>query len=160
MAITAERSTQVLNADAGKLNDAVDYHGRANLFYFSYTQSAAAGDIASTQDLVRVPPGKWRFLRKMSEVFVSVWGAARTIEIGHTGWTQPDGTVVAASTVAIETANTTVVAGGSFQPGIALTADGTLVINSRAPVTIQAKVAGGTIPAAATIKGVLALMRE
>lgn len=159
MAVTAEKSTQVTAEEAGRPTDAPDYHGEMRMFYFSFTQGAAAGDINSTMDLIKLPPGKWRYIAKLSKITCSAFGASRTLDVGHTGWTEPDGDAVAANEIGIHSA-ADVSAAAVIEPGDELVAtDGTLQINSRTVVTIQAKVEGGTIPAAATLKGHLAFMR-
>lgn len=160
MAVTTEKSTQVTNENNGVANESVNYKGLVHFFQFDFTQGAAAGDINSTMDLIKLPPGKWRFLKKQSIVYVSAFGAARTLDIGHTGYTEPDDDVVAADEIAIHSA-ADASAAGSFEPGDELEGageDGSLIINTRTTVVIQAKVEGGTIPAGATIKGRLAFM--
>lgn len=163
MAVTTSQSAAVAAAAAGKPVDAINYHcERADYFFIDATQGAAAGDIGSTMDIAVLPPGRWRFIGVGSYLATSAFGASRTLSIGHTGWTKPDGTVVAASAAALDSAKDVsgAIAGpGGYSPAGALTADGTLLIETRTPVTIQAVVAGGTIPAAATIKGLLKFMR-
>lgn len=159
MAITLSQSAAVASAAAGKAVDAILYHmERVDLFYIDALQGAAAGDIASTMDLCVLPPGKWRFLAAKSYLATSAFGASRTLSIGYSAYTKPDGTVVAAAAAGFDSAKdvSSAIAGpGGYSPGGALTVDGTFFFDSRTPITIYATVAGGTIPAAATIKGLL-----
>lgn len=157
MAVTAEKSIQVTNMEANppvKL-ETNERHGRTRIAYFSHTQGAAAGDIGSTVDLCKLPAGKVRVLKTESYIVCSTFGAARVLDIGHTGYTQPDGTVVAASADTIAD-GIDVSAAASKQMGAgtnALGTDPTVVYESKAGLTIQAVVAGGTWPVAATLKG-------
>ncbi len=157
MALTAEKSTQITNMEAiPPVNlQTNERHGRLRLAYFSFTQGAAAGDANSTADLVKLPAGRVRVLKTVSELICSAFGAARVLDIGHTGYTQMDGTVVAASADTIldgadVSAAVKVIMGAGTN---ALTTDPSVVYESKLGLTVQAIVAGGTIPVAATLKG-------
>lgn len=159
MAVTTENSTQyakdIAPGTAG-LNQHYD-QGRLSFFDFAFTQGAAAGDANSLVNLRQLPPGKYLIIAQASYVRTSAFGDSRTLDIGHTGYTQPDGTTVAADEDALHSAADVSAAGG-FIPAdetYAGTNGGTFLINSATPVVIQAKVEGGTIPAAATIAGYL-----
>ena len=158
MALTTEKSIQVSNAAAGIANDSADYKGSLVPFKVDFTQGAAAGDTASTADLMELPPGKWRYIQDLSKLFHSALGTGRLLDIGHTGYTEPDGDVIAADVDAIDSLHD-VAAAGSYAPGDELTVDGTLVINSRTKVLIQGRVTVTSLPAGATIKGILMFMR-
>lgn len=158
MAVTAEKSTQANVSVTGLPLPSTENKGTPVMFKVDFTQGAAAGDANSTQDLIILPPGRWRYWQHLSKLFNSAFGAARLLDIGHTGYTEPDGDVIAADVDAIDSLHD-VAAAGSYQPGDELLVDGSLLINSKTPVTIQARVTGGTIPAAATVKGVLVFQK-
>lgn len=159
MALTAEQSTQAKAASGlGVLVESVSGKGELCPFYFTFTQSAAIGDINSTVDLIILPPGKWRYIADLSKVYNSAWGAARLLDVGFGAYTQPDGTVVAANQAAIDLSKD-VAAAGSYAPGGVLTADGTLLINSKTPVTIYGVCKVATLQAASTLKGILMFMK-
>ena len=157
MAVTTEKSTQRTNETATPpvLNPVHNAHGRVRSSYFSFTQGAAAGDATSTADLIKLPAGKVRVLKTESLVICSAFGAARTIDIGHTGYTQRDGTAVAASADTILDGGD-VASAAAIRMGAgtnALGTDPTVEYDSVDGVLLQAVVAGGTIPAGATLKG-------
>ncbi len=158
MALTAEKSLQATAAATGVVVESVSGKGELTPFYFSFTQSAAIGDINSTADLIVLPPGKWRYVADLSKVFFSAFGAARTLDIGFGAYTQPDGTVVAANQAAIDLSKD-VAAAGSYAPGGVLTADGTLLINSKTPVTIYGVCKVATLQAGSTLKGILMFLK-
>lgn len=158
MAVTAEKSTQVTNMEATppvKLAPS-ELHGRVRIAYFAFTQGAAAGDANSTADLVKIPPGKnIRVLKNLSRVTCSALGAARVLDVGHTGYTNVDGTAVAAAAdVLLDGGDVSAAATLAMGAGTnALTANDAFLINARSEVTLQGKVTGGTIPAGATLNG-------
>lgn len=157
MAVTAEKSTQVTNMEAAppvRLSTR-DHHGRVRVAAFEFTQGAAAGDATSTQDLVKLPAGKIRVLKTESLFVCSAFGAARTLDIGTTAFTKSDGTTQAASADTILD-GADVSAAASVRCGAGTNGLGTspfIDYDSRDGVVVQAVVAGGTIPAAATVKG-------
>lgn len=158
MAVTTEKSAQVTNMEASppvKLN-ASELHGRLRIARFEFTQGAAAGDATSTFDLVKIPAGKTiTVLKSLSRFNCSAFGAARTVDIGHTGYTNLDGTVVAAAAdVLLDGADVSAAAKIVMGAGAsALTDDDAFVFDAKSQVTLQGVVAGGTIPVGATVKG-------
>lgn len=140
MAVTAQQSDYF----DGTTKHTSAIHGRLRVAHVKHTQSGD-GDANSTVDLWRTPSGKVQILAHLSEVTVSAFGAGRTLDIGHAGYTEPDGTVVAAdenhlsSGKDVSSADTYVL---SFHR----------LYESRAGVVVQAKVEGDTIPDAATIE--------
>lgn len=158
MALTAEKSTLAAAVGTGVTVESVSGKGEVIFFYVNFTQSAAIGDANSTIDLVVLPPGKWRYVADLSKLYYSAFGAARTLDVGFAVYTEPDGDIIAASQAAIDLTKD-VAAAGSYAPGGALTADGTLLINSKTPVTIYATCKAATLQAGSTIKGLLAFMR-
>ena len=165
MAVTTEKSDQVTNQDAlpvVKLNTN-ELGGRIRIARFSFTQGAAAGDATSTQDLIKLPPGKTvTILKSMSRIVCSAFGASRLLDIGHTGFTNNDGTAVAAAADVLMDGQD-VSAAALIKMGLgtnAFTADDAFTYDARQAITIQAVVAGGTIPAGATINGYIAYVED
>lgn len=133
-----------------------ELHGRIRIARFTFTQGAAAGDANSTADLVKLPPGKnITLLKNLSRATCSALGAARVLDIGHTGYTNIDGTVVAAAAdVLLDGGDVSAAATLAMGAGTnALTANDAFVFDNKTGVTLQAKVLGGTIPAGATLNG-------
>lgn len=165
MAVTTEKSTQVTNMEAMppvKLA-AGELHGRIRIARFTFTQGAAAGDANSTADLVKLPPGKnITLLKNLSRVTCSALGAARVLDIGHTGYTNIDGTVVAAAAdVLLDGGDVSAAATLAMGAGTnALTANDAFVFDNKTGVTLQGKVTGGTIPAGATLHGYFAYIED
>jgi len=155
MAVTNGTSTQ-LAATLAAMNDANELGGKLRVAVFEFTQGAAAGDATSTQDLCKLPSGKIRILTGLSRVDFSAFGAARTLNIGHTGFTNADGTTVAAAAALFASAVDVSAAGNTTLAEAAVANDGTMqALESKEGVTVQAAVAGGTIPAGATLTGFL-----
>lgn len=154
MAVTAENSTQIDNESATPpvKNDSCDDRGRLRVKRFDFTQGAAAGDATSTQALIKIPPGKVNLHLALSRIAFSAFGAARVLDIGHTGFTNPDGTAVAADADALANDIDVSAAGNANITGV-VGGDEIFQINSKDGTTIQATVAGGTIPAGATLDG-------
>jgi len=158
MAVTTEKSTQVTNMEATPpvRLAAGELHGRMRIARFTFTQGAAAGDANSTADLVKLPAGKnVTLLKNLSRITCSALGAARVVDIGHTGYTNIDGTVIAAAADnLLDGGDVSAAATLSMGAGTnGLTANDAVVFNSRGGATLQAKVTGGTIPAGATLNG-------
>jgi hypothetical protein len=164
MAVTAQQSTQTANAAAGNfgttfLNPAED-SAKVRVKRIDFTQSGA-GDVGSTVDLCRLPPGKLRLLGDMSLIAVSAFGAARTLAIGWTAYIGSDGVAVNASTAGL-TAAASVSSAVKLVVGTAgvLGNDQTKLFDSAGGVLIQAVVAGDTIPDGATITGYVAFAKD
>lgn len=159
MAVTTyatEYSTQVAKHDLpatyfpGNPPRQPEDEGHVHYLRFDFTQGAAAGDATSTQGLCYLPAGRWRILGAFIDT--SAFGASRTLDIGWDAFTQHDGTAVVADPnglVAAKDVSAALVAWGLN------VATAHVVLESRADVLIYSTVAGGTIPAGATIKGVL-----
>lgn len=165
MAVTTEKSTQVTNMEAlppVRLNTN-ELGGRIRIARFTFTQGAAAGDATSTMDLTKLPVGKTvTVLKSASRIVVSAFGASRTLDIGHTGYTNLDGTVVAAAADVLMDGQD-VSAAALIKMGLgtnAFTADDSFTFNARTAPVIQAVVAGGTIPVGATINGWIAYVED
>lgn len=155
MAVTTQKSTQLTNAEAVPVvrTHSLDLAGKLRVAYFDFTQDGA-GDVNSTIDLVKLPPGRVRVFPALSFVSVSALGAARTLDIGYAAYTDIAGDAVAAvedffwSAVDVSTAviadlveaTTTDLATGK-------------IFQSQGGVTIQAKVEGDGIDDGETISG-------
>lgn len=145
MAVTATNSAQI----AGTRLYPVEDGGKLRIAYFDVTQGVAAGDIASTMELCKLPIGRIRILPLSSRVQCSAWGAARTLGIGFRAYTDSNQAAVAEDAAAL-------VAALDVSAAVTVAISATLLkwdIFSFSGVTVFAKVAGGTIPAAATLKG-------
>lgn len=161
MAVTNEKSDQ-LNRQTERpvtIDKPADQHAKLRMAYFTFTQGDTAGDANSTADLVELPAGKVRIFAGLSRVSHSAFGASRTLDVGHGGYTQPDGTVVNADEDALHSAADISSAGG-FAPVDETGNDQTFVYESIAPVAIKAKCEAGTIPAAATLEGFIVYAYE
>ncbi len=159
MAVTTEQSTQLANrvgsASAPPVpNKVYEVGGTLRWSKYDFTQGALAGDANSTMDLVKIPAGTSMIIKTLSRVKFSAFGAARLLDIGHTGYTKADGTVVAASVDVIEDGRDVSSAGQVFL-GVGTNAAPTefFEIDAKEELLIQAKVLVDTIPAAATLNG-------
>lgn len=163
MATTAQKSAQETNRTASPPVKIPVYEqgGKERIFYFNHAQ-VGAGDAGSTVDLVTLPPGKWRLCKNMSHVSCSAFGASRTLDIGYTAYTAGDGSAVSAGADKIldggDVSAIATLTGGAGTN--ALTVDPTILFDSKTGVLLQAVVAGGTIPDAATLKGYFTVVHE
>lgn len=119
---------------------------------FNHAQ-VVAGDATSVQRLFKIPAGIYRFHRGgQSQVFFSAFGAARVLDIGWEAYLDKNGVAVAADPDGLNV-DADVSAAGVVVLGLAI-AVGYKDFESRDGVWIISTVAGGTIPALATIDGV------
>lgn len=164
MAVTTEYSTQetARRATPPAKMAGHEYNGRARVFYFSFTQGAAAGDANSLANLVTIPPGKCRLLKRESNFVCSAFGEARTLDIGYLAHTKQDGTAVNASVDAIcDGADVSAIANIQCgNAGNAIGTDPSILLDSKEGVTLQAKCLGDTLPAGATLKGYFVVVPE
>ena len=147
MAVTNENSNLMINASASppKLNDG-DRDGRH--VQWEFTQGAAAGDANSTIRLFVLRQNERLSPQQMEITHGGLTG--RTLNVGHEGYTAPNGTIVAANPSAIATGIDIGTA------GTVKVSSGTLAVKSaRYPrdTVITLQVIGGTIPAATEIDG-------
>ena len=160
MTVTDQKSVQVTNRDAGVANESVSGFGGRIYCMVVNTVQAALGCANSTFQLGVLPPGKWRYLSMLSRVRTTAFGTARTLDIGTGAYTNPDGTAVAADEDAIHSAKD-VSSATNWNPGQTDELDdaaaefGTLLINSKTPVTITGICKAGTVPVSARIDGML-----
>lgn len=154
MAVTTENSTQYANTVATPpvKNAVADAGGQLKSFFFSHTQ-VASGDAGSLVNLCKLPSGRYRILLAQSLISVSALGVSRTLDVGHTGYTNADGTAVTAGgnafVSAVDASGATVTA--FTEAGT--TAVPTFLVDSTTEVVLQAKVSGGTIDIGKTFTG-------
>lgn len=156
MAVTTENSDQIdrIVAVPPKVVPTHDWHGRLRAARFSFTQGAAAGDATSNQRLVQLPAGKVRVHLALSRVAHSAFGAARTLDLGWEAYTGDDGVAVAADPNGLDD-GVDVSSAGSYAPTGTVGGDETYLFESQEGVVIAAQTNDATIPAAATLKGVI-----
>jgi hypothetical protein len=163
MAVTAEKSTQVSNGESKPaiMNPSHEWDGKYRIRYFEHVQSVA-GDAGSTVDLVKLPAGKVRVLRAESKLWASAFGAARTLDVGYLAHTKDDGFKTPVAAVVdhfIDGLDVSAATNATLfnQDDVTIP---TSLFESEDGVTIQAIVAGGTIPLNATLKGYVAFIVE
>ena len=156
MALTNEASVELGNVEASPpvANPVHAWHGRVRIARFDFTQGAAAGDAGSSARLIRLPAGRVRVLLALSRIAFSAMGTARTMDLGWEAYTDDNGTAVAAAAAGLDAA-VNVAAAGSVNPSGTVGGDETVLFASESGVVIAATINGGTIPAAATLKGYL-----
>jgi hypothetical protein len=161
MAVTTEKSAQINNAEAAPvvLNDNVDVYGKLRVAVFDFTQGAAAGDATSTMDLAVLPHGNIRILPELSHIAFSAFGASRTLDIGFLAYTDWKSAAVVADPNYFATA-IDVSSAGAAKFSEALTAPAKPQYRSKDGLTVQATVAGGTIPAGATLTGFIVYVQQ
>ena len=123
--------------------------GSVRFHRITFTQGAAAGDATSTQGLLILPAGRYRLLELALDI--SAFGASRTLDVGWGDFDGPDGVNVVADPNGLISALD--VSGALVGSRINAATGRALLIDSKEAVEIYSTVAGGTIPAGATIKG-------
>ena len=161
MGVTATDSVSIANAKASPkvLSFASDEGGKVRIEYIDLTQGAAAGDATSTVELCTLPRGRIRILGKLSNLYCSAFGAARVLNIGTRAYKTIDGMDVAEAANALAN-NLDVSAAANVNLAAALTLAQSIVWTSQGGITIFGTVAGGTIPAGATLTGWLAYTKD
>lgn len=161
MGVTNENSTEYANqvAHPPVFEEVNMQKGKLRMYAFNFTQGAAAGDAGSTAKLIKLPAGRITLIGSLSKLYFSAFGTARVLDIGWTAYRDKSGTVVAADANDIDN-DINVASAGSALLGTALTTNGLKEFESSTGVDIVATVAGGTIPAAATLKGYLIIAVE
>ena len=143
---------------------AFDQIGKVRFAYGNVVNGGAAGDIGTTIDLLRIPQGRVRVLPHLSVMWCSAWGAARVLDLGWRAYYGSDGkTVVAEDAVGLVNDKDVSGALNASQLSTAQPID----FFSQASVDERDKgpmlfgtVAGGTIPAAATLAVLLAYIQN
>lgn len=146
MGVTNEKSNAVKRVE-GSLSgyDPDTFQKKVAVGLIDFTQGAAAGDATSTADLFYLPPGKRKLLKVVA--VTSAFGASRVLDIGNAAYTKSDGSAGSAAAEAVA---------ADIDVANAATTEKTpfLEFDSKGDgVKFLAAVAGGTIPAGATIKG-------
>jgi hypothetical protein len=157
MAITITNSAQL--ADGYRRYPTED-HGKLRFLYGKVTQGAAAGDIGSTMIIGRLPPGRVRVLPYLSRYKASAWGAARTLSIGHAAYFDQTGVGDTGEPAAPAAFASAVDVSAATDAAFPTLAGMKFDMYSRNGIEINATVAGGTIPVAATLEVCLAYITE
>jgi hypothetical protein len=149
MAVTTERATELTNYVSG---DFSDLYGVTKLVKkFSFTQGAAAGDTASTAEIVVLPAGDVTILLTECWIGHSAIGSSSTMAMGWLAYTKPDGTAAVADPNGLDDGQGVVSAGGFSPTG---TIDEEMYnFKSRSGVSLTLQVNGAALPAAATLTG-------
>ena len=156
MAVLALRSIQQTD---GVRRYPIDDHGKVRHQYFELAPVVVAGDIGTTIELCRLPPGRTRILPYSCRMLSAGFGAGRTVSIGHRSYSSRDdstGIVNAEDPIALANA-------------VAMT-DGTAVvfnankikfdIYSKTEVYLFATIGGGTLPVGAVLSGIISYVYE
>lgn len=158
MAVTNQSSTEYTaqTASPPTVQETTVIHGRVRFAKVTHTQDGA-GDATSTVDLIKLPAGRVRLLGPLCQLRFSAFGAARTLDVGWTAYTDIDGAAVVADADGLDD-GIDVSSAGTMPLGTntAVTDGDTYEFESDDGVVLQATVLGGTIPDAATIKGFIA----
>ncbi len=159
MAVTNENSPEYNKATDPRTYGRLDPEDTAQKLYaapFNFVQGAAAGDATSTAKLLYLDPGRYRVYWKLSNIEWTAFGASRTLDIGHAAYVDETGTTVVADDNLADD-NIDVSSAGAAAMGsdilAAATGGATEFRVGAGGLTILATVAGGTIPAAATLEG-------
>lgn len=135
--------TQQNSAEYATVNPPADKGGRVRVAYFNATQSGA-GDADSGFNLVAMPGGDLRIVQM--NLIHADFGAARTLDIGHGGYSQGDGITVAADPEYWLANLDVATAGSNFShPGKKLDTAGGF--------TLTARIQGGTVDDGKTLSG-------
>lgn len=158
MAVSNENSTQyeLQNDNQSALN--APAHGKLRVLSFEHTQ-AVAGDAGSVTTLIKLPAGKIRVLTNLSKIEHSAFGSSRTLGVGFAAYTNEAGTDVAADPDYFASA-VNVAAAGTFVLDESATPALSQELDSKQGIVVNATVAGGTIPAGATLKGYILYVVE
>lgn len=143
---------------------AFDQIGKVRYAYGSIAALAAAGDIGTTLDVVRIPQGRVRVLPFLSYIWTSAYGAARTLDLGFRAYIGSDGKT------AVAEAGTQLVAAKDVSAALAASQISTVSHidffsqrssdeASKGPI-VFGTMAGGTIPIAATFEIMLAYIQN
>lgn len=152
MAIVNEFSTQLalVQATPKEFIDTSEW-GVTTKRHFDHTR-AVEGDDTSYVAFIDIPSGRVRLVMPSSEVSSSAFGAARTLDVGHGGYTNKDGTIVPASDDFFGSA----IDISAASRNVLLNTDGedqTFFFNTRSGFIIRGRVNGGTSIEAATLSG-------
>lgn len=145
MAITNDKSDQMQARADGKRTHASQVAGKVRSMAFTFTK-AAQGDADSDVELVRLPGGPIRIIRINLAPGWSAMGAARTMDLGHAAYADPDGNLVADNPVAFDADRDVANAGSAI-----LTLNTRL--SSKDGITVKARIQGNTFDVGETLAG-------
>lgn len=155
MAVTNEAADLVLNLEASppKLNDNTLSRAHLVMERFSFTQGAAAGDANSTIRAVKLPP-RARYCAAFSWVRFSAFGTARVLSLGWEAYRDPiSQETEPPSLTGLGTALNVAAAGTAFLSSLTGAVDDKEFTGE---VILAFQCTGGTIPAGATVAGIIA----
>ena len=130
--------------------------GKTSVIFFEATQ-VGAGDIGSLVDLAKIPGGNCTILADQCKIYNSAFGASRTLTVGLSAYKKAGDSSATAADYEVLHTTADVATAGSFVPSSATTA-GNIAIKAVTEVKVVAKVAGGTIPDGATLKGYITIV--
>ena len=169
MAITTEGSVQLTNqlAHPPVEMESNYIYGKLRVYRINFTQGAAAGDANSFARLIRLPAGKIMLLGTQCVLKISALGAARIVDIGWEAYRDKSGVVVAADPdglvdglVATAATYTIFSVPPSGVAGAGILADTTKTFESSSGVVLAAQCTGDTLPAGATMQGLIVVAVE
>lgn len=142
-----------LSSAEGYRRRPIDNHGKFRTIYNKFV-AAVAGDIGSTLQLGKLPPGAVRLYYPDAFIACSAWGAARTLSIGYAAFrSKQDGAVAGDG---IEPASANALANAlDVSAAARIPWSATLMkydFYSLAGVDIVGTVAGGTFPLNGTLE--------
>ena len=154
MAVTTQDSTQYgyrASISGYALQEMLDAGAKLRVQKIDFAQSGI-GDANSLVNLWKTPPGKVNIICALSQLYISALGAARTLSIGNTAYTDNEGNAVAADPNGLLDAED-VSAAVLFKLGVGVVQ--VVQYDSQEGVVIQGIVEVDTIPDAATINGII-----
>lgn len=157
MSVLALKTTEMTD---GARNYPIQNHGKLRYQFFDLPAIAAAGDVATTIDLCKLPPGRVRVLPHLSRITNSAWGAARTLIVGHTAYAAKDPTTGDPEPANDDAFTPTPLDMATASDSIAMANLLKYDVYSKAGVLVQATVGGDTIPIGATLSGCIAYLYE
>lgn len=155
MAVEREQSDFVAALEGRKFSPIGGAGEYPRFIPFRHKQ-AVAGDANSLVDLARLPPGRVLLFPQFCWLARTAFGNGRTLDIGHTAYTKRNGADVAADEDALVDGLNVSAAGQAAWS--APSGSPWIDYESRAGVTIQAKVLGSTIPVDAELNGFLVFL--
>lgn len=164
MAVTDQKSavlTKRFDASPQELATPREFEGRIRYHRVDFTQDGA-GDANSLAKIAQLPSGRVRILGGLSTLYHDAFGSARTLDVGHTGYEQRDGTTKAAVVDFFADGKDVSSAGSIDLDNVDHDSDNGLDLDqskdfdSKEGIEIEAKVLGGTIPDGTKIFGTIA----
>lgn len=150
-----------LEAADGYRGSQFEAHAKLRVMPFTFPAITAAGDIGTTIDLGILPPGRVRVYPSLSKLKASAFGAARTLEIGHTAYQKRDSAVETFEPADDNAFTATALDVSAATNDLKLDASQlSFDLYSKKGVAVQAVVKGGTIPIGATAEGYLVYSYE